>query len=424
MNSDWKILPLAELCEFRNGLWKGKKPPFINVGVIRNTNFSKNGALDDSNIAFLDVEEKQFRKRHLQLGDIILEKSGGGPKQPVGRVVLFDKESGLYSFSNFTSIIRLKDKSLLDFNYLHRLLYWYYLSGMTEGMQRRSTGIRNLDFSAYKGLSVPFPPLPVQKRIVSILDEAFAGIETAIANTEKNLANARELFEVTRDLTFLSAPDSWVERSLSELCSIKHGFAFKSEYFATEGKYVVLTPGSFWEHGGFRDQGKKTKFYTGETPAGFILSKGDFLLAMTEQAVGLLGSSLIVPESDRYLHNQRLGLVEVSPGVQWENDFFSHQLNTRAFREAVQATASGVKVRHTSPTKLGVIAIRVPATRSEQAETAERLNDLEAESDRLQAIYSEKLSALAELKQSLLYKAFSGELTADKLESEVEQAAA
>ena len=97
----WEVKKLGEVCEFLNGLWKGKKPPFIKVGVIRNTNFTKDGKLDDSNIVILDVEKSKFTNRKLQYGDIILEKSGGGPKQPVGRVIIFDKKNGDFSFSNF-----------------------------------------------------------------------------------------------------------------------------------------------------------------------------------------------------------------------------------------------------------------------------------------------------------------------------------
>jgi type I restriction enzyme S subunit len=150
----WQVKKLGEVCEFSNGLWKGDREPFINVGVIRNTNFTKEGALDETDIAYLDVEVKKFEKRRLQFGDIILEKSGGGPKQPVGRVALFDKDDGLFSFSNFTSAIRVKNAVELDFRFLHKYLFWAYLSGVTETMQSHSTGIRNLDGAAYKNLSV------------------------------------------------------------------------------------------------------------------------------------------------------------------------------------------------------------------------------------------------------------------------------
>ena len=78
MSGEWKSKPLGEATNFVNGLWKGEKPPFVTVGVIRNTNFTKDGSIDDSEIAWLDVETKKFEKRKLKFGDLILEKSGGG----------------------------------------------------------------------------------------------------------------------------------------------------------------------------------------------------------------------------------------------------------------------------------------------------------------------------------------------------------
>jgi len=145
---------------------------------------------------------------------------------------------------------------------------------------------------------------------------------------------------------------------------------------------------------------------------------------MTEQAAGLLGSSLIVPESNRFLHNQRLGLVQVQTGFEWVNDFFFHQFNTRRFRDAVQESASGVKVRHTSPKKLGAVTVTFPPTKAGQRVIADTLNTLSSETNRLQAIYQQKLTALAELRQSLLQKAFSGELTANPEEVIKEEALA
>jgi len=162
----WTAKPLGSICRFSNGLWKGEKPPFQRVGVIRNTNFTKRGTLNNSDVAYLDVEAKKLATRRLQFGDIILEKSGGGPKQAVGRVALFDKEDDGFSFSNFTAALRVVSPNELDFRFLHRFLHWIYLSGATEQMQSHSTGIRNLDGDAYKAIAVSFPSLPEQRRIV------------------------------------------------------------------------------------------------------------------------------------------------------------------------------------------------------------------------------------------------------------------
>ena len=107
MKQVWEIKKLGDICDVLNGLWTGKKEPFINICVIRNTNFTKDCKLNLDDAAYIDVEVKQFSTRKLQVGDIIIEKSGGSEKQPVGRVVLFDIQDGDYSFSNFTSTIEI-----------------------------------------------------------------------------------------------------------------------------------------------------------------------------------------------------------------------------------------------------------------------------------------------------------------------------
>ncbi|MBK8586874.1 MAG: hypothetical protein IPN88_16175 [Bacteroidetes bacterium] len=73
MKQGWEIKKLGEVCEFGNGLWTGKKPPFQNVGVIRNTNFTKDGKLDDSDIVYLDVEQSQFAKEDFNLEILLLK---------------------------------------------------------------------------------------------------------------------------------------------------------------------------------------------------------------------------------------------------------------------------------------------------------------------------------------------------------------
>ena len=300
-------------------------------------------------------------------------------------------------------------------NFIPKFIYYAILSKKEELISKAAGNAQpNISQIKIKDTEIPVPPLSEQKRIVSIVDEAFEGIDRAIANTEKNLTNAHELFESYLNAVFTQKGDGWIEKKLGDICSIKHGFAFKGEFFTNdESKYILLTPGSFHESGGYREQGERTKYYVGEMPDGYILNSGDFLFAMTEQAVGLLGSSLIVPESDRFLHNQRLGLVQIVAGVAWHNDFFFHQFNTKNFRSAVQSSASGVKVRHTSPNKLGAISVFFPPTIAEQKAVADTLNELLAETQHLTVIYKQKLAALKELKQSILQKAFTGEFTAD-----------
>ena len=292
---------------------------------------------------------------------------------------------------------------------------YYYLSRETfrvEGAERMSgaVGHKRVSMEFIESYPIPVPPLPEQQRIVGILDEAFEGIAIATTNAEKNLHNASALFESHLQSVFTQRGKGWVEKQLLELCDIKHGFAFDGEFFSSVGEYVLLTPGNFYEKGGYRDRGEKQKYYTGAIPRDYVLNEGDLLVAMTEQAAGLLGSPILVPESDKFLHNQRLGLVTKKPGVPWINEFFFHVFNTQSVRKEIHDSASGVKVRHTSPTKIGEVVVSFPTLISEQRTIVSTLKDLHEETQRLEAIYQQKLAALDELKKSLLHQAFNGEL--------------
>ena len=171
MREGWTYKKLGEVTTTINGLWTGKKPPFINVAVVRNTNFTKDCKLDMTNIAYLDVEQKQYNSRKLLPGDIIIEKSGGSDKQPVGRPVLFDIPEGEYSFSNFTSTLRINNADEIIPQFLHCALYSAYLRGETFKLQSKTTGIHNLDFKGYNRLPIPIPSLSEQQSIVAELDK-------------------------------------------------------------------------------------------------------------------------------------------------------------------------------------------------------------------------------------------------------------
>lgn len=188
---DWETTTLEneKLFEFTNGLWKGKKAPFVTAKVIRNTNFNNDGTLFLDDVAELDVEEKQFIKRQLSEGDIILERSGGGPKQPVGRVVFFDLKKVNYSFSNFTTRIRVKDINKIQPKYILYYLLHFYNRGCTYELQQRTTGIRNLNFKDYKKIQVPLLSLTAQRKIAFVLSK----IQQAIEQQDRIIEITREL---------------------------------------------------------------------------------------------------------------------------------------------------------------------------------------------------------------------------------------
>lgn len=189
----WVEKKLGEVCEASNGLWKGKKPPYKKIAVIRNTNFSKDCKLNLENVEYIDVEERQYISRKLEYGDIIIEKSGGSDKQPVGRPILFNVLEGDFSYSNFTSRLRINDLGSVDALYLHKALYHLYLQGATSSLQSNTTGIHNLNLKGYLELHIPLPPLPEQQQIVTKLDNLSAKCKKLEEAERKTIAECDAL---------------------------------------------------------------------------------------------------------------------------------------------------------------------------------------------------------------------------------------
>ena len=222
MKQGWEIKRLGDVCNVLNGLWIGKKEPFINICVIRNTNFTKDCKLNLDNVAYIDAEAKQFASRKLLVGDIIVEKSGGSEKQPVGRVVLFDIVGGDYSFSNFTSALRVKDGVDVIPKYLHRCLYAHYLRGETYKLQSKTTGLHNLDMKGYLRLPIPVPPIAEQEKIVAELD-CLSGI------IEKKKQQLKELDALAQSIFYEMFGDPvendkrWDVKRIEDICDVYRG---------------------------------------------------------------------------------------------------------------------------------------------------------------------------------------------------------
>ena len=164
----------------------------------------------------------------------------------------------------------------------------------------------------------------------------------------------------------------WNEFALGNAIHIKHGYAFKGEFFSDKGDYIVLTPGNFFEEGGFRIRPDKERYYTSDFPKAFILEKGSLIIAMTEQGPGLLGSSALIPSENRYLHNQRLGLVDHIDTNLLDKLFLYFLFNSSLVRNQINASASGTKVRHTAPERIYRVMVRAPDVKT-QAKIAEIL---------------------------------------------------
>lgn len=173
--------------------------------------------------------------------------------------------------------------------------------------------------------------------------------------------------------------NKWSVSSLHGKLHIKHGYPFKSEYFSDAGQYIVLTPGNFYEEGGFKRQAGKEKYYLGDIPEDYLHNKGDLIVAMTEQAAGLLGSCAFVPDSGVYLHNQRLGLITTDPD-QLSKTFVYYLFQTKSVRDQIRLTSTGSKVKHTSPERIYAVTAPLPKVEV-QEEIAAVLSALDAKID-------------------------------------------
>lgn len=169
---------------------------------------------------------------------------------------------------------------------------------------------------------------------------------------------------------------NWQKVKIGDLLKIKHGYAFKGEYFSDFGKYLLLTPGNFTEKNGLILKGDKEKYYTGEIPENFILKKGDLIIAMTDlkQNAPYLGAPAFIDGDDLYLHNQRLGLIQDLNTKIIDKSFLYWLFQSESFRSRVRGSATGSTVRHTAPERIYLIELFMPINIGEQRKIASILS--------------------------------------------------
>lgn len=177
----------------------------------------------------------------------------------------------------------------------------------------------------------------------------------------------------------------WPEVKLDDVAAIKHGFAFKGEYFSDEPQtFVLLTPGNFSIGGGF--QSGKPKYYAGPVPNDYVLVPGDLVVTMTDlsKATDTLGFAARVPKTPNtiYLHNQRTGLVTVRDMTAVRPEWLHYLMRSQPYRSWVVGSASGTTVKHTSPSRIGAYTFGLPPV-GEQLQVAATLDAIEFRIDLL-----------------------------------------
>ncbi len=287
--------------------------------------------------------------------------------------------------------------------------------------QRRGVRQKNLSLAKIKNIALPIPPLPEQKQIVAILDEAFEEIDRAIANTEKNLANARELFESYLNGIFTQKGDGWKEKKLGEIGGKVFTGPFgsllhKSEY--VNNGIPIVNPANIEDDKIIPIFNKTVSQDIANRLQTYILKQNDVVVGRR----GEIGRCAVVREEQAgWLCGS--GSFFIKPFENVDSVFLAHLLRSAVYRKKLESLSTGATMQNLSNQSLSDLIIAMPSL-DEQNRITNKIDDLRTETQRLETIYRQKIAALKELKQSILQKAFTGELTADTLKTAKEEIAA
>jgi type I restriction enzyme S subunit len=378
-----------------------------DINVIRSANFTNHGRINFDKIVARNIPDDKVRTKKLQEEDIIIEKSGGSPTQPVGRVVFFDKK-GTYLCSNFTSILRPL-KQYVAPKYLHYILFCNHKFGFVEKYQNKTTGIINLQLPKYlKNTKIPLPPLAEQQKIASILDAADSLRQKDQQLIEKYTALSQSLFlEMFGDP--VSNPKKWAIKAFgNSLIDIVGGKSVGGEQRQIKDNEKAVLKISAVTTGIFNSLEYKV-VEDFEVPDILVHPlKGDLLFSRANTRE-LVGATCIVDEDYEYLFlPDKLWRLDLKLEMVC-NWYLRFLLTHDGFRENLRKVATGTSgsMLNISKAKLKQLKILLPPIEL-QNQFAERIQLIEAQKKQAQA----SLEKSAALFNSLLQRAFKGELTA------------
>ena len=412
------------------GEWGMPATLHSSVPVVRSTNFREDGSLDLTDFVFRAILPERLEKRKVSQGDILVEKSGGGPMQPAGRVVYCDADFG-GTCSNFIEIAKVREQ--YDSKFIFYFLYQLYKSGLVLKYQQQTTGIINFKFGEYKLESVKIPSERAEQSAIAIV---LSTVDRAIEQTEALIAKYQRIKTglmhdlLTRgidehgnlrdpathkfkDSPLGRIPEEWEAVTLKDLVRVLHGYAFSGNFYSDQDNgFILLTPGNFSVLGGLYFEPRNTKYYTGYVPEEFVLRNGDVLVVMTDltKEMAILGNAVKLNHPYKILHNQRIGLVKPFHQEDIDSDFLVLVMNSAFGKSVIKAAATGTTVRHTSPDKICSALIPLPQPSEQKQITAviEQMNGKE---------YSLKQqdAKLRRLKTGLMQDLLTGKVSVEPL---------
>ncbi|WP_156863603.1 restriction endonuclease subunit S [Casimicrobium huifangae] len=405
MSSAWPTKTLSEVCEI--------KPPKSEA----RQRLASNDSVSFVPMEDLGIDQKQVVPTQTRLladvagsytyfadGDVLLAKIT--PCFENGKLGIAANLTNGVGFGSSEYMV-LRPSPALDKEWLY-----YYLSRetfRTEGAARMSgaVGHKRVAKEFIDAYPIPVPPLTEQQRIAGILDEAFDGIATAKANAEKNLQNARALFESHLQAVFTQRGDGWTETTLEGVahreCTLSYGIVQPGEEVA-DGLAIVrptdMTSKVIYLDGLKRIDPKLADSYKRTTLVG-----GELLLCV-RGSTGML--SMAAPELVG--GNVTRGIVPIRfDPARMTRDFGFYLMNSAVVQEQIREKTYGTALMQINIRDLRNISFSFPPLKKQEA-IAGALHELGEETQRLESLYQQKLAALDELKKSLLHQAFSGAL--------------
>ncbi len=286
-------------------------------------------------------------------------------------------------------------------------LKYYLNSNLIKNLAKKSissSGVGNLNVGTVREFPIPVPPFFQQKRIVEILDEAFAAIDKAKANVEKNLQNAKELFESYLQNVFANKDEDWEEKRLDEITEVKDGTHDSPQYIKDGIPFVtqknIRQEGLSFVDTKFINDDDHKKFYKRSN-----VTYGDILISM----IGANRGMAAIVDDKRIFSIKNVGLIKSNERI--NKHYLLYYLKSPVAMRYVMDMSNGGAQEFVGLTALRSFPIPYPKI-NEQNFIVEKLDSLSSETKKLEIIYQQKLNDLEELKKSILQKAFTGMLTA------------
>jgi type I restriction enzyme S subunit len=400
MKSEWQTKTLGNVCRFID--YRGRTPEKTDSGLrLITAKNVKMGFLQKEPFEYVkpDSYDGWMTRGIPQKGDVLFTTEA-----PLANVAQLDTDEKVV-FAQRIIILQPKGHDL-DRAFLKYLI----LSDAAQNrIREKGTGatVQGIKASLLKTIEISFPPLPEQQRIVTILDEAFADIAIAKANTEKNLQNARALFESHLQSVFTQQSEGWTEKPLAELCDPQRGITYgviKLGDEVPDGTPCLRTSNVRWlriDTAGIKRIAPALSSEYSRT----ILKSGEVLVNVR----GTLGGVAVVSEKMIGWNVSREVAVVPIDSSQANPLFISYLIGSGVSQQWLGGVKKGAAYVGINLEDLRLLPVKAPAL-NKQSEIVQYLDTLQEETQRLESIYQQKLVALDALKKSLLDQAFTGAL--------------